>query len=727
MHLFTASYVLNPVYARGILYTKADAPNDTSCADWANACALQTALTKATSGDQIWVAAGMYYPGTTVSDTFTLKAEVGLYGGFAGAETTREERDWQTHLTILSGDIDQNDETNNGIVMDATDIKGANSAYIVKSSGVTVTTSLLDGFTITGATYSGLYNADSNLTLTNVTFSGNRASYGAGGGMYNIRSSAVLSNVVLRGNAATYQGGGMYNAKSDLTLINVTFDTNSFGGMVNTQSTMILTDVFFIGNAGHGMYNTQSNITIFGSSFIGNIVSGMTNVESSVLGTNTAFLGNRDGGMHNTDTTSILHNVLVSGNTQGGLVNNQSNLLLTNVTISSNDGSGLINNDTSPIVQNSILWGNTAFVINRGTSVPTFTHSIVQRSGGSLAWNGMQGIDGGNNLDVDPQFVDFVPPNRSASVMGNYRLKPTSPALDAGNNSNVVRQTDLDGVERIYHNTVDMGAYEVTLRDFIPGIAVNIIPAIDVVKVGETITYTYLVTNTGNTFLNPIVIDDSRMGRVSQVSDNFLPTTTMTNTLIATIVEEDAINPFVTTMLVTATVFPIQHKVYATASTTVTVVLPDMLGESHTTITPHNGGVMTTTHGVLVTFPPSTVDISTTTTLKRFELPLQKVPEQFLVLRSYKIEAQTDNDNPIKTLKTPAIFQIPYTAEDRARLGDLSETSLKMVFWDGTTWEKLPSAVDTTAHVVTSSFDRFGHVLLIAQPQGDIFLPYIVR
>src|SRR5215204_2125196 len=49
---------------------------------WNHATTLQHALATATSGDEIWVETGIYTPGVTVSDTFSLKAGVGLYGGF---------------------------------------------------------------------------------------------------------------------------------------------------------------------------------------------------------------------------------------------------------------------------------------------------------------------------------------------------------------------------------------------------------------------------------------------------------------------------------------------------------------------------------------------------------------------------------------------------------------------------------------------------------------------
>ena len=76
---------------------------------WAAAfTGLQEALGLAYRGaEEVWVAAGTY---RTAADgdrrrSLRLLGGLALYGGFAGAEERREQRDWTSNETTLSGDL----------------------------------------------------------------------------------------------------------------------------------------------------------------------------------------------------------------------------------------------------------------------------------------------------------------------------------------------------------------------------------------------------------------------------------------------------------------------------------------------------------------------------------------------------------------------------------------------------------------------------------------------
>jgi hypothetical protein len=264
----------------GILYAKPAASGTGNCSSWANACTLQTALTGAFSGDEIWVAAGTYKP-TTGADrntTFQLKSGVAVYGGFAGTETARDQRDPAANLTILSGDLNGNDVgfTNN-----------VENVYHVVTGA---TGAILDGFTITAGHANGAYPDDSgggmynwnssSPTLTNITFSGNSAHYGGGGMETWGGSNPTLTNVTFSGNSSDWVGGGMQNENtSSPTLMNVTFSGNSAvygGGISNYEcgSSPMLTNVTFSGNSasqkGGGMTNGWCNPQIRNTIFWGN-------------------------------------------------------------------------------------------------------------------------------------------------------------------------------------------------------------------------------------------------------------------------------------------------------------------------------------------------------------------------------------------------------------------------------------------------------------------------
>ncbi|MCA0234001.1 MAG: HYR domain-containing protein, partial [Bacteroidetes bacterium] len=173
----------------GIVYVNASAAGSNNGSSWANAFTdLQSALSLARANpscvSQIWVAQGTYRPtsGTDRTISFSMVNGVAIYGGFPNTgNPTMTDRNWATNVTILSGDIDQNDAT----------AGNANNSYHVISNGnATDATAILDGFTITagradvalsksgGGVFNDGQNGYCNPTFRYCIFRNNEAGFG---------------------------------------------------------------------------------------------------------------------------------------------------------------------------------------------------------------------------------------------------------------------------------------------------------------------------------------------------------------------------------------------------------------------------------------------------------------------------------------------------------------------------------------------------------------------
>lgn len=407
-----------------ILYVDVDTPDNNDGSSWTKAYRyLQDALAKANSDPriaEIYVAEGTYRPDETTAGpsgtgsrgaTFRLINKVALYGGFAGTETTREQRDWQTNKTILSGDLNDDDVgfKNNG----------ENSYHVVTANG-TNATALLDGFTITAGNANGdvwpddggggMNNHDGSPTITNCIFR-NNVCFADGGGMRTWgKSRPKVTNCAFIDNSSKQEGGGMMNGPaSSPTVINCTFRGNSAG------------------EDGGGMYNNETtNARVTNCTFIANTV--------KLTG----------GGMYNVNSSRpTLTNCTFSGNTAGV------------------GGGGISNYKAGAILKNCIFWKNRApegkEMYLRSTESEFSSIDVdycdvrdgrngihLEAAGNSIRW-------GAGNIDTDPKFAD-----------DQLRLSAGSPCINAGSNSLVPDgvTTDLDANPRILNGVVDMGAYE---------------------------------------------------------------------------------------------------------------------------------------------------------------------------------------------------------------------------------------------------------------------------
>ena len=343
-------WLLRP-FTADVIYVRPVAVGNGTGTSWAHATTLRDALqNRAHARDEIWIAVGVHYPTlprdlTTVTSaerdtSFVVRSRVALYGGFAGHETDRSQRDPETHLTVLSGDIDQNG------VLDA-----GNSRTVVDLSGTDALT-VLDGITITGGNSStggsGILNIGGSPHVTNVVVKGN-TDFDSGSVYNSDNGNPTFTNVTIRDN----DGFGMINIDSDFTFRGGTIKANRFYGVNiiglsnptftnvdisdNLGGVYILnilregtsnptfTDVTISNNRGRGVYiegpnNTSfTNVTINDNGSHGLFISH----GSNVVFTTGVISGNGGQGVFNSSSVqSVFVNVHITDNAAGAIINN---------------------------------------------------------------------------------------------------------------------------------------------------------------------------------------------------------------------------------------------------------------------------------------------------------------------------------------------------------------------------------------------------------------------
>ena len=159
--------------------------------------------------------------------------------------------------------------------------------------------------------------------------------------------------------------------------------------------------------------------------------------NESGLGGGVAFWG-----WNNGENSAVFTNCTFSGNTattDGGAFENWSD-----------DGSGIV--DAS--FTNCLVWGNSSIMYNWDIADPTITYSYCDIEG-STTWDDGIGIDGGNNIDVNPYYSSAILP--SLTIAGDFRNHYASEAIGAGDVSNAP-VNDING--NPFSNPPSIGAYE---------------------------------------------------------------------------------------------------------------------------------------------------------------------------------------------------------------------------------------------------------------------------
>ncbi|MEK6701839.1 MAG: right-handed parallel beta-helix repeat-containing protein [Planctomycetota bacterium] len=508
--------------ADGIFFVRADlstgANNGSSWADaFRGGPGLQTALAAAPPGTQIWVGTGTYKPtspGGSRLVSFVLPSGVGVYGGFAGTESSLQQRDVNAHVTILSGDLNANDAPG--------EPGPDNSAHVVRATNVGAT-SRLDGVTIRAGSATdhsqgnvvdrehggGMLLVNASPTIAWCTFEGNTASW-AGSGLMIDGGSPTISHCRFTANSCPYFGAGLAAAgNSHPSIEDCLFDANigsqgvgiytgpvvglgsatahptvrrcefrdnlgwfgatSGGGLLCSDGTSLIEDCLFLGNfanGGGGAFFASGHATLSRCTFIDNSSNGDLGDAIYLQAAQNDLSPTLD--IVNCQITG--HPSSLSPNRREGspILLNAGTTRIVNCTIADNGGptsaGAILSLSGSLRIDNSILWGNTGFQgsgqnaaiyhSNFGNPSVQVNSSLVQ------GWNGS--LPGTGNFAAPPLFSDpDGPDNIARTADDDYRLSSGSPAIDRASNPLVPAgtSTDLAGRPRFRQDplTPDLG------------------------------------------------------------------------------------------------------------------------------------------------------------------------------------------------------------------------------------------------------------------------------
>ncbi|HEY3268303.1 MAG TPA: right-handed parallel beta-helix repeat-containing protein [Armatimonadota bacterium] len=271
---------------------------------------FNAALATISPGDEVWVAAGAYPGNGVIGNGAT------YLGGFAGGETSRDERDPRKNVTTVGDPL-------------------AESAF---SADVSVTqTATIDGFTITagqgryigGAYVAGAIQSEgANLAISGNVIAGNDIDHknnnSYGGGIYCNEGRVAIRNNTIVGNRAA-NGAAIFSSGAALTVTGNIIRGNhgarqymSRGSGICvyfTEQPVVIADNIIDANdldgIGGGIYCSSSSATVTGNTIVGNAATwpgAAIHVLGSATIANNIVAFNTDGIALNQGASTLGHN-----------------------------------------------------------------------------------------------------------------------------------------------------------------------------------------------------------------------------------------------------------------------------------------------------------------------------------------------------------------------------------------------------------------------------------
>ena len=355
------------------VFVDADANGENNGKSWQDAFndlqeALEFVQSPNSCSNEIWVAEGTYTPAPRDGDReaiFRLIDGVGIYGGFNGTETRRDQRDPEAHPTILSGDLNGDD--------DPQEFPGGPSfsenSYRVTTGSGTDETAILDGFTITAGNANGPdpYDRGSGIhcwmggpTIVSCTVTYNTANSGAG--IYLNYSSPTIIDCTVTHNVGFFTAGINCGRDSSPQITNCTITDNTTEASGSG-----------IGCAYNGSAPTIANCTItdntagYGGGGIACSRGASPTIANCTISGNMAHKWGGGISCYDEGSSPRITGCTITENTavdSGGGIScrNGADPLITNCAITNNtaDGGGVACVLSNPRINNCIITGNTA-------------------------------------------------------------------------------------------------------------------------------------------------------------------------------------------------------------------------------------------------------------------------------------------------------------------------------------------------------------------------------
>lgn len=313
------------VYRR--IHVKSDATGANNGTGWGDAyTSLQDAISASGAQDEIWVAAGTYKPagpGGNRGAYFYLKSSVTLYGGFSGNETTLAARDISNNLTVLSGDLNGDDDFSTLPASQTSD-----NSYRVLNLG---SNSTLDGVTVQSGHTTGIGGGanvvGSGVTLRNTVFNHNHASNKGGALSAKNIANLTLDNIVFKRCSAS-GGAGLLLESSQIQANRLVFEenlvqTNGLAGVIRFEAMSAdssLRNVVFANNTFNSflfvanIYNASGNpvrLTMDNALFVNNSSPNMTPMQWIIGNSSGSFVGSNFTVANNTCPTHASGNCVL--------------------------------------------------------------------------------------------------------------------------------------------------------------------------------------------------------------------------------------------------------------------------------------------------------------------------------------------------------------------------------------------------------------------------------